>query len=307
MDSANTQTAIVDEFVQGSIVTTPAFKILRETSVTGAPQRSRVRAPERRSDRMAYNMVNGLIAFPKAVQMAFMRDAGADILLASLLCNAWNTNLLQNASVEKAFTLEQKYEGGAIDPFRRLAGCVVDSASLAFAMDGSPGTMTFNLMALAETMATAAITLSTYAVPSPGFDPVSAIDITVNSLFSLTTPKVEALNMTITNNVRNQYGFGSASPWGTGLGLFDISGTIKLYFLQAADYSVFMTPQSGLLLDLMIGSQASARDRIQLKNCDVWNPDIDDPGAQGDHSVTLNFMAKAFVTESSAISWTRNA
>ncbi len=306
MDSANTQTAIVAELVQGTIVTAPAFLVLRDSRVTGTPQRSSQRAPERVADRMAHHMVTGLNAFPKAVEMAWMRDDAADVLLESLLCNAWSTNTLRNASTEMPFTLEQKYEGGGTDPYRRLAGCIVDNAAITFGMDGAAGSIVFNLVGLAETMATAQITLATYTQPTPDYDPVSAIYITVNSLFSLASPKVMSLNMTITNNVRAQYAFGSASPWGTGLGMFDISGQVSVYFQQAADYSAFMERQTGMLLDLIIGSQASGRDRIELKNCDVWNPDIDDPGQTGDHMLTLNFMARAYVSDSSAITWTRN-
>jgi len=40
--------------------------------------------------------------------------------------------------------------------------------------------------------------------------------------------------------------------------------------------------------------------------CDVWNPDVTDPGATGDHMVTLNFMAKYFATDVAAIKLTRN-
>ena len=40
-------------------------------------------------------------------------------------------------------------------------------------------------------------------------------------------------------------------------------------------------------------------------NCDVFNPDIDDPGATGDHMVTLNFMARYDASDTAAIKITR--
>ena len=52
MDSANKQTAVVAETVVGTTPTTPAFKVLRDIRVSGAPQRPNSRSPERRSDRM---------------------------------------------------------------------------------------------------------------------------------------------------------------------------------------------------------------------------------------------------------------
>ena len=41
------------------------------------------------------------------------------------------------------FTLEEKYEGGATDPYRRTTGCLVDSATIAFRNDGQPGLRLF--------------------------------------------------------------------------------------------------------------------------------------------------------------------
>ena len=50
MDSATKQTAIIAEATQGTTPATPAFKILRDIRVSGAPQRNDQRSPERRSD-----------------------------------------------------------------------------------------------------------------------------------------------------------------------------------------------------------------------------------------------------------------
>ncbi len=81
MDSANKQTAVVAEVTQGTTPTSPGFKLLRDSSVTGSPQRGAQRSPERRPDRMAANMVSGLASYPKSINMPLVRDAGSDILL----------------------------------------------------------------------------------------------------------------------------------------------------------------------------------------------------------------------------------
>ena len=305
MDSATKQTAIIAETTQGTTPATPAFKVLRDTRVSGAPQRADVRSPERRSDRMAYAMVRGLASFPKTIELAWARDTGTDILWESALCNAFSTNVLKNGATIKAFTVEEKYEGGATDPFRRLAGCVVDQVDISL-QNGQAGQLNFGIRALAETTATTAIASSTYAAPTPGYDPVTPADIVVNNLFGITTPKVVSLAMRIENNVREQYSWGSASPFGTGLGLFNVSGSIQLYFSQLTDYSTFVTRATGQTLDLTIGSVASNKDQIVCGACDVWNPDVNDPGATGDHLVTLNFLAKYFATDTAAIKLTRN-
>ena len=304
MDSANKQTAIIAEVTQGTTPATPAFKLLRDSRVSGSPNRPASRSPERRSDRMAANMTSGLFTFPKSIEMPWVRDDGLDVLWESALCGAWATNVLKNASTKKPFTLEEKYEGGATDPYRRLAGCLVDSVSIGF-RNGEPGTLSFGVKAMAETAATSAIASSTYTAPTPGYDPSTPADIVVNDLFSITTPKVMGLNMTISNSLRDQHAWGSNSPFGHGLGQFDVSGSVQFYFTLAAEYSTFMTRQTGLDLSLTIGSTTNYKDTLLLPNCDVFNPDIDDPGATGDHMVTLNFMARYDASDTAAIKITR--
>jgi len=304
MDSANKQTAIVAEVTQGTTPATPAFLLTRDTRVSGSPQRSASRSPQRRSDRMAANMTSGLFTFPKVIEMPWVRDAATDVLWESVLCGAFATNVLKNASTKKSFTLEEKYEGGATDPYRRLAGCLVDSLSVSF-RNGEPGTMSWGIRALAETAATSAIASSTYTEPTPGYDPSTPADIVANDIFSVSGAKVMSMNMTISNNMRDQHSWGSNAPFGIGLGLFDVSGQISFYFSQSSDYSTFMTRQTGLVLSLTIGATANYKDTLLLPECDVWNPDVDDPGATGDHMVTLNFMARYDSGETAAIKLTR--
>ena len=304
MDSANKQTAIIAEVTQGTTPATPAFLLTRDIRVSGSPSRPASRSPERRADRMASNMTTGLSSFPKTLELPYVRDAATDVLWESTLMGTWATNVLKNASTMKFFTLEEKYEGGTTDPYRRLAGCMVDSCAISF-RNGEPGTLSFGIRAMAETAATAAIASSTYAAPTPGYDPSTPADIVVNNLFGVSSPKVMGLNMTIANNLRDQHAFGSNSPYGIGLGLFDVSGSVQLYFSAAADSSTFMTRQTAQTLSLTIGSQANFKDTIVLGNCDVFNPDIDDPGATGDHMVTLNFMARYYASDTAAIKITR--
>jgi len=306
MDSALKQDAIVAEVTQGTTPASPAFKLLRVVSISGAPSRPNVRTPERRADRMAGNMVRGLNSYSgKRIEMVWQRDDGTDILWESLFCNTFSTNVLKNASTKRFFTLEEKYEGGVTDPYRRLLGCMVNEASISW-RNGEPGTVSFGLMALSETAATTAIASSTYAAATPGNDPVTPADIVVNDCFSVSGARLAGLNLTISNSEREQYGFGSADPFGIGLGAFNVQGTVELYYNAAADYSTFMTKQSGLILDLTIGSVTNFKDRLQLLECDVWNPNVSDPGNSGDHMVTLEFMGRIDVSDNSAIKLTRN-
>lgn len=305
MDSALKQTAVVAETVPGTTPATPSFKILRDITATGAPQRNDRRSPERRGDRMAANMSTGLASYPRAIQLPFTRDAGTDILWASLLCNAWAVDALKNASARQPFTLEEKFAGSGANPYRRQTGCIVDGAQIAFQV-GDPGRLTFNLKGFGESMDNAAIAGATYAQPSPGEDPVTPADIKVNDLFGIADAKVMALNMTIANNTDERWSWGSVDPFEIGLGAFDVNGQVQFYFGQSSDYSTFMQRQSGVTLDLTLGRAAGKKDQLIIPKADVWNPDISDPGASGAHLVTLNFMARFDATSNAALSLKRN-
>ena len=308
MDSANKQSAVIAEVTMGTTPTTPAFKVLRDIRVSGAPDRPAQRSPERSSTRQAANMVSGLATFPKSIELPFVRDAASDILLESVMGSAWSTNTLKVGSTKKAFSLEEKYEGGATDPYRRLAGCLCNSLAINFPMAGAgvPGTMSFGILAMAETAATTAIASSTYNAPTPYYDPVSLIDVTFGNLFSISSPKVVGFQMAINNNLRNLHSHGSASPFDIGFGQFDVTGQVQLYCGQSSDYSTFMTRQSNLALAMTIGSVTNYKDKIEMNTVDVWNPNVDDPGATGDHIVTLNFMGRYNASDTSALIWTRN-
>lgn len=305
MDSALKQNAIVVESAAGTTPSSPAFKLLRDANITGAPVRNSVRSPERRNDRRAANMVTGLNSYQKTINLPFQRDAATDFLIASLLNSSFSANVIKDASTPSYFTLEERYEA-ATRPYRRLVGCQANTLNLAWRL-GEAGTMSFGIIALAENQATSAIASSTYASPSPGLDPVSTVNIAVSSLFGLSTPRVTAFNLAISNNMSHLYAFGSADPFANGLGLFSVEGSISLYFQTAAEYSTFVTRQLGQTLDLVFGATAGSKDQITMNaNVDVFNPDVSDPGPTGQHEVTLPFMGKFGSSDSCVIKWTRN-
>lgn len=305
MDSANKQSAVIAEVTMGTTPATPAFKLLRDMRISGGSNRSATRSPERRSDRAAANFYKNLASHSRSIEIPFSRDAGTDVLLESLLCSTFSTNTLKNGSTKTPFTLEEKYEGGATDPYKRLTGCLCDSLALSL-RNGEPGSMVFGIQAMAEATATTAIASATYAAPTPGYAPVTPADITVNGLFGISSAKVSSLSLNISNNMSPLYKWGSVDPYDIGLGLLSITGSVSFYFSALTDYSTFTTPTGSLTLDLTIGSQANYKDEIVLTNCVVANPVVDDPGATGTHMVTLNFEAMYAAGDTAAIKWLRN-
>lgn len=305
MDAAQKQDAIVAEVTQNTTPATPAFKLLRSTGISVSNTRARNPSPERRPDRAVAFMVAGLNSYGLQIGTPFVRDAATDVLLASLLNSSFSGNVMKNGSTASFFTLEQKYENGSTDIYHRHTGCQVNSLDIGFRL-GEGGTMAWNVMAMGNTQATTAISSSTYAVPTPAVDPVSSVDITVSSLFGISSPKVTAFNMSITNNMAGLYKFGSADPQGLGLGLFSVTGSVELYFEAAAQYTAFVPFGSSLTSSLVFGSSSGNKDQIDMNEVDVYDPIVSDPGASGLHMLSLKFMGRYDSGDAAVIKWTRS-
>lgn len=305
MDSALKRDAIVAESAIGTTPATPAFKVLRTIGIDGSPQRANDRSPERVSNGQAKNMYQGLVTIQKTIRMPWVRDDALDILWASLFYGSFTDDVLVNGLTPAPFTLEEKYEAGATDPYRRITGCLVDSCQIQFRNDGQPGQLSFNVLGRLEATAMAAIAGATYADAAPGYDPVTASEIVANDFFGLSSPEIAMATINIANNSRAIYGWGSPNPARHGRGWFQVDGNVSAYFAAAADYSAFTTRQSAKTLDLTIGSVTDFKDQLVLPNCDVWNPSLDDPGPSGDFTLTLQFMAKFDDTLGGTLSLTR--
>ncbi|MGE0574062.1 MAG: phage tail tube protein [Geminicoccaceae bacterium] len=304
MDNALRQTAVVKETVWGTIPPTPAWKICRETRADGVGINGRSRSPERTPHRMAAAMVQENTRFEVSAEFAWARDSALDIWLEGLLCNAWATNQLKNASTIQPFAMEIKHVG-ATSVYRRFPGILVNTAQFAWRI-GGPGTVSFTGYAKDHTTGTTAIASSTYASPTPGHDPVSSPAVLINNLCGVTGPIATAFNMTVTNSIDLEYGFGSDKPQQMPLGQFDVSGSFSFYLKALADYDAFKTFAGGQVIDFTIGSVANNKDQLQLPNLDVWNPAVPDKASRGSDEVTVNFMGKYYATDANAMKLIRN-
>ena len=304
MDAANKQDAIVAEVTQGTTPSSPAFKLLRSTSITRSATRIRVPSAERRADRAKANMVSGLHSYGLQIVMPFTRDAANDLLWASLFNSSFSTNVMKNGSTPSFVTLEQKYEAGATDIYHRDTGLQVNTLGISFRL-GEAGVMTWGCMAMGQSQATSAIASSTYAAPTPAVDPVSTNDITVSSLLGLSSPKVTGFDLQIANSMAFMHKFGSAEPFGLGLGPFDVAGSLDIYFSAAADYTSMVPFLLGSTISLVFGSSSGNKDQIDMSEVDGFDPVVSDP-TTGQHMVNIKFMGRYDASDASVIKLTRN-
>lgn len=288
MDASNKRVAIVSESVQGTIPTTPAFLLLRDTSTEGGLDQPFGESPERRADRRLAATYKGLNSLAKQITMPFAYDDAFELLLSSILCGAWSTDVLTDGSALKSITLEEKHEGGATDPFFWAAGLIADSMSLRLS-NGQPGEVQFDLIGLAETTDTAAKSGATYADPSQN-EPITPADVVINSFMGITVPKMMDMTMRIQNNVRRRYQWGSQNAWGTGLGRFRVGIDFNFYFEDLAQYTDIGSGTIGEL-SLTAGILTGKKYTLDFKNAKVTKPVVSDGGNDRDEMVSCHVDA----------------
>lgn len=303
MDASNKQVAVIAEATLGTTPSSPAFKVVRTTSSEGNKTIPFTESPERRADRRLAATAKGLAAVEKRITMPFAYDDALELFFASLMCNSWSTNVLKDGSTLSGLTIEEKHEGGTTDPYVRDVGCVVDSMTLRL-QNGAPGEISFTLIGMTESTATTAIASSTYAAPSTN-DPITPVDCVLNTFFGLSTAaKMMSLEMTVQNNVRRKYAWGSQDAYGLGLGRFRVSVNAEFYFDDLTQYTTLLPGTTGVL-DFTAGILTTKKYQFVLPNARVSAPLITDGGNDRDEMVRCSIMAMHDASDGSALKITR--
>jgi hypothetical protein len=303
MDSSDKKVAIVAETVIGTINATPAFLVLRDESTVGNLTAPFGESPERSNDRMLRSTYKQVHTLPKKISMPFAPDAALDVLLAAALMGTWATNALKNASTIQSFTIEEVFGAPTATPgpWLRSKGVSVDQMSLNFDLN-KDGELVFSCMGLTEATDTAAITGATYAAPTQ-YEPITPIDVVVNSFCGL-TPKMQSMAFTLKNNLRQIYNWGSADVAKNGLGSFRVDVQAVFYFESLAQYTALTAGTLGVL-DITCGGISGHKYQIVLPNVKISNPQLSDPGNDGDVTLTCSLSALYDTATTAAITIAR--
>jgi hypothetical protein len=301
MDSALKQVSIVAESAQGTIPSSPAWKVLRDATTEGLNDKPFGESPERRGDRRLAATHKGLDALGMRIAMPFVYDDGVELLFRSLLCSDWSTDVMKDASTLVPLTVEERYENGGTDPYVWSAGMIVDSLELRLS-NGQPGSMIWNLIGMTETTGTAAKSMATYADPSDN-EPITPADVTVSTFFGL-TPKLIDATIRITNNVRRKYAFGSSAAYGTGLGRFRIPMDFQFYWESLAQYTTLLPGTTGALV-MTAGILTTKKYTFNIPNGKISRPQRSDPGNDGDVMLGCHVDALHDESDGCAIEITR--
>jgi hypothetical protein len=238
VDSSQTRLASIVETTYGTTPSSPVFLIQRFTSESLKPGIQNVVSNEIRADRNVADLVQ--VGFDAGGEVNFELSYGSfDVWLESLLFSTWSTNVLKNGTTQKSFTIEKTFEAGATDQYHRFLGAVANTMSLQIQANQIV-TGTFGFLAKQATSAQAAIASSSYTAANT--NPIINPQANFGSLAitGATSPEITAINLNITNNLRQQSVIGQTASRGIGTGRFEVSGDVTAYFTNAELYELYL-------------------------------------------------------------------
>jgi hypothetical protein len=279
--------AAIAETAFGTTPATPAFQTLRTTSGGLRTQKSTGTSNERQADRNVRDEfelgqdVNGSYDFE-------LTYGTFDTVLEALMFSSWSSDVLKNGITPKSLTIEETYELGATDTFRRFTGCMVNTMSLSIGARAAV-TGSFGIMGKQEALATAIITGATYADPSE--TPVATASANVASLAigSINpAPIVRSLSLEISNNLRTRPAVGSKFSAEFGAGRFDVTGTMEAYFQSNALYQEVLN--HGLAdLSFVVGNATAEKYQFDIDKLRLGDGNVTAGGNDDDIMVSIPF------------------
>lgn len=305
-DASKTTLATVAETVAGTTPTTPTFDKMRFTGGSGLQViQNFVTSNEIRSDR---NITD-------RVRTGRMTQAGYDFEFSygtfdswfeSLLQNTWSTNVLENGTTPKYHTIEEIFdtESGSDDQYKRASGMAVNSMSLSLTA-AEPITGSFDLMGFGTpSLAQAIISGATYNAPNTNPVLTASNDFATLAITGLTSPKVQSINLSITNNLREQPVIGSIDGVGIGSGRFDVTGDITMYFEDNDAYDIFLA-NTYTDLSFRIGGASTLKYDIDIPRIKFTEASLAAAGNDTDVPLTLSFGATLDTGDGYALEITR--
>lgn len=303
-DASKTTLASIAEVTAGTTPSTPAFDTMRFTGGSGLQViQNHVTSNEIRADR---NITD-------RVRVGRMTQASYDIELSygtfdswfeSLLQNTWSTNVLENGVIPKFHTIEEIFEQGTTDQYKRATGMAVNTMSLSMTageiITGSFDLMGFGTPALAQ----AIIASATYTAANTNPVLTASNDFASLAVTGLTSPKIQSINLSITNNLREQPVIGSIDGVGIGSGRFDVTGDITMYFENEEPYDIFLA-STYTDLSFEVGGASTLKYAFDIPRIKFTEASVAASGNDTDVPLTLSFGATLDASDGYALEITR--
>ncbi len=278
------QLAMVGETTWGTIPATPVFQILRfvpPATFNGAVES--IKSGEKRADRNPTDSIK--VGSGAAGSLNFELSYGTyDALLAAVLCNDWNSNVLKNGVEMKSFAFERKIPTGVSSAdYYRYTGMRLNGFSLACRAKEIV-TGSFDLMGKAEAYADAALAGATYADPTTTGVINAASDFASLNLGSVAGVHILSLDMNVENGLASHYAVGSLDPLGVTFGDFAVSGNMEVYYESKDVYKKFLDGDA-LALSFVLGSVTEQKYLFDVPRLKFTTGDM--PLAGGDEPIKI--------------------
>lgn len=239
-DGSQTRLADVTEVTIGTTPATPAFQVMRYASSDVRLVKQTEIPDEIRADRNVASIVD----VGRMVQgniNTLLSYGTYDVWLERLLASSWAADVLKNGIADKAGTLEWTYEQGATDTYIRTTGNRWNTLDLQLTARQSVRA-NWGIMGITSPAPTSAIIAgATYAAATT--TPVLNAGLNVGALAitgMANAPKVQAMNLRITNNVYQNDVLGQYFPHSHGLGRFEVSGSMTTLFENLDTYNAIL-------------------------------------------------------------------
>lgn len=286
VDSSQTRLAYIEESTYGSTPSTPTFLVQRFVSESLNANIENAVSNEIRSDRNVTDMIQ--VGANAGGDVDIELSYGSfDDWLESLMFSSWSTNTLKNGVTQKSFTLEKTFEAGGTDQYHRFTGAVANSLSLSI-QAGQIITGSFNFLSQGASSAQAAIASSSYTAANSNPPINAASNFASLSMTGVSGVELTALNLNITNNLRQQAVVGSLNPRGIGTGRFEVTGDMTMYFEDQAAYELFL---AGTAADLsfVVGGVSSLNYQFDIANLKFETMEVVAGGNDQDVIVQASF------------------
>lgn len=213
------------------------------------------------------------------------------------------TDLLENSTTGKSFSIEAEYAD--ISLFHAFKGCRANALDLTI-VPGEIVTGTLGFMGKLDTDPAGATAGTGSAIAAVTGGPMNAVDNV--SLITEAGGAIELLrlNLSISNNLRLQPIIASLGPKGIGAGRFAVTGSIEIYFEDAALITKYNagteTSLAFTLTDDDSNAYAFSIDALKYTDYDKPNQ-----GPEGDVRATIPFQAYLDTTTEKTLRLARTA
>lgn len=286
VDSSQTRLAYIEEVTSGTTPATPTLLEQRFTSEGLNANIENVVSNEIRADRNVSDLIQ--VGSSAGGSVDFELSYGSfDDWFESLMYSTWSTNVLKNANAQKSFTMEKTFEAGATDQFHRFTGCVANTLSLAI-QSQQIVTGSFGFLAKGATTAQAIIAGATYTGANSNDVINAASNFASLAIAGVTGPELTALNLNITNNLRQQQVIGSIESRGIGTGRFEVTGDMTVYFENEELYDIFLAGDAADL-SFVLGGASNKKYQFDIANLKFETGEIIAGGNDQDVMAKMTF------------------